>query len=737
MEHTALPHRAALVIAILLSAGAFVVLPAPEARADVTFVPVVHVLNNTLSLDLTVYGGYVRANVTREFVLNETKLLDEIFNASVVAPESITLSALSEEPTCATLSPSQESFNISFASMAEGAANILVKYSYSVQFSSAGSLNFTITPGSKDEINPMWEILDLVVSALDLRVHSNIPVSIWNGTAFYNGTDVNVSDWAYTSHDFWDFFPRPASYLVTWADGPRSRVNETLFSRLVPEHRPMMEDLIRSEFVNITIGKGAGVIPYRLDGKFCLNGTTLAPYSTVWLWFPNNITCATGTCNGDRCLIEPSVRDGQNGFYIRARFEYMQDTTLVVNITGNLTDPWCDFFIVTAPVGNSSVRYILPPSAHVTAYGSPFENAVFNSTPESTVLDFCGKCAGLGPVHIGWDWQTYPGTWVEASASDVNTSAARIVWSTSGNSEFKEYRICMADRPGSPGQVVGRVTSQTATSFLVRDLLYNTTYFFTVRKVLAGNATVDSNTVEVRTPAIPLPAPELTVYYTGDNGTVPVLRWTRCDHPDFWRYLLIQSDRPGYLGQGVFHTNDSSVLERAMTGLARNTTYYFTLRVNAGTVDCVDSRQVKVVLPLDAPRHFPLKAWRKSYDPETVYLHWDGADPADFSRYELYISTEPGELGTRLTNITQSSLVDYTAGGLPAGKDRWFTVRIVLNQSGYIDSYQAVAVTVQADPPVQETPEPAEPWAAIGFGVLAMLAVASAAFLVHARRRRK
>ena len=738
MEHTARHRCAAMVVATLLLAGALVVLPAPDASADFVFVPVVFVKNNTLSLDLTVYGGYVRANVTREFILNETHLLDELFEAGTVAPGAVSLSARCEEPPGAALNTSSEGFKITFNTTSDGMANLSVRYSYSVQFASVGSLNFSFTPESIDRINPMWEALFMSILDLTLRVHSNVPVSVYNGTAYHNGTDVNVSYLMDRTHSYDGRIWNDPPCLVSWTEGPQARVNETLFSRLVPEHRPMMEDLIRSEYVNITIGKGAGVMPYRLDGRFILNKTLLAPYDSVWLWFPNNITCATGKVNGDPCGIEPSVRNGQPGFYILARFSYWSgNLTFDINITGNLTDPWCDFFIVTVPVEHSSVRYILPPTAKVTAYGSPFENAVFQNTSESSTLDFSGKCAGRGPVHIGWDWQTSPGCWVEASASGVNTSSARLLWSTSGNPDFKEYRICMSDRPGSLGQVVGRVTSQTATSFLVRNLWHNSTYYFTVRKVLGGNVTVDSNTVEVRTEAFPLPAPKLTVHYTGDEASIPVLRWTRCDHPDFGHYLLFRSGQQGSRGDGVFNTNDSSVPEHIPAGLAWNSTYYFTLVIDLGSYGWVESEQVKVFVPPEPPKHFLLKAWRRSDDPGTVHLRWNASESGNFSHYEVYMSTGPGPLGTRLTNITQRSLVEYTIGELPAGQDCYFTVRAVTNLSGSTDSYQVRATILQADPADEDPARMWSPWVALGLGVIAMAGIVVVLALTRARRRKQ
>jgi hypothetical protein len=732
-------HIAAAALAVLLSAGALVVLPAPEASADVIFVPVVFVQNNTLGLDLTVLGGSVLANVTREFILNETQILDELFVAGVNAPGSVSLSARPEEPEGASLNTSAEGFNITFGSMTEGKAELPVRYTYSVRFDSVGALNFTIRPSAKDEVNPMYEILVMSVSDFSLRVHSNIPVSVFNGTGFQNGTDVNVSEWNYQSHYPFGVRWQTAPCLVCWSDGPEGRVNETLFSRFLPEHRPMMENLIQSESVNITIGQGTDLMPYRLDGKFILNGSLLRPFDTVWLWFPNNITCATAEMDGEPCKIEPSVRDGQAGFYIRARYEYFGNTTLVVNITGNLSDRRCDFFIVTVPAENSSVRYILHPGFRVTAQSSPFEEAVLNETADCKTLEFRGRCTGRGPVHVEWAPDEPAGAWIEASLGNVNADSARIEWNTSGNPDFLEYRIHMSEQAGWTGALAGRVVVQTQNSCEIGNLSSNTTYYFSVRKLLAGNRTAYSNTVEARTLAYPLSAPKLIVYYREPDGDVPVLRWTRCDNPDFASYELFQSDAPDRPGQSVFRTADRSVLEREFSSLHRNTNYYFTLRVSTGTNGRADSPVVQVFIPPAGQGHFNLSVTRRSDDPETASLRWEASNATDFNCYEVYMSTGAGALGERLTRITERTLVEYTAGGLSPFEDGYFfTVRTVTNRSGSMDSNQVWAKKVIVDTSDKDGPLSLEgPWAAIGIGAIALVAVLVTAVVMRARKRGK
>jgi hypothetical protein len=682
---------AATVLSILIAGGAILVLPAPQGRADVVMVPVVFIENNTLVADLVVDGGIVRANVTRQFELNETMVLDELFEAGIIAPGATSLSAKIGEPGNASLAATSQGFNITFNSTESGKSRLLVRYTYSIQFAGVGALNFSIIPKSADEVHPMWTVIFMEISDFTLRVHSNTPVSIFNGSDYHNGTDVEVSEWGRASQH-WYFYPaRGAAFPIAWSAGPEGRVNETLFSRFVPEHQPMMENLIVREHVNITIEQGLGAMPYRLDAKFLLNRTLLGPYPSVWLWFPNNITCATARLYGDPCAVEPSVRDGQGGFYIKARPEYFREEPILeVNITGNLTDRWCDFFIVTVPVEDSTVRYILHPSFRETATSSPFERTKVNVTGGYRTVEFSGRCTGKGPVHVEWEKDASPATWLEASVASVNAGSAVIQWTTSNDPGFTAYEVYRSEQPGQPGTLAGRVTEATRTSFEVTGLRSNTTYYFSVRKLLAADTTVYSNLVELRTLAYPLSAPRMIVYYTGAAGDVPVLRWERCENPDFTLYELFRGISQGNKAS-VFNTSDPSVTQRILSGLDPWTTYYFQLKVRTVANGWVWSNEVEVSLPPRTPGRPNLAVVRNHNEPETARLVWNASGAAGFGCYEVYRSTEPGSPGSLVSRITDPYIVNWTSNGLDPSEDYYFTLRMVTDRGDFADSNQVEA----------------------------------------------
>jgi hypothetical protein len=146
-----------------------------------------------------------------------------------------------------------------------------------------------------------------------------------------------------------------------------------------------------------------------------------------------------------------------------------------------------------------------------------------------------------------------------------------------------------------------------------------------------------------------------------------------------------------------------------------------------------------VFIPPAGQEHFNLSVSRRSDDPETARLRWDASGSSDFNCYEVYLSTEAGVLGERLTRITERSLVQYTAGGLSPSEDGYFfTVRVVTNRSGSMDSNQVWARKTQVDPIDNGGPLSLEgPWAAIGLGAAALAALLVTAVVRRSRKRRK
>ncbi|MBM4249990.1 MAG: hypothetical protein FJ149_11305 [Euryarchaeota archaeon] len=736
MERISVSPRAAMLLSVLLATVSLTVFPAPEARADVMFVPVVKIANHTVAVELTVDGTSARADVKVRYDLEEGGGVDELFDTGIRAGGFSDRECLPIYPRNSTLRTHPDGFNLSFDTRSWEGPAISVMYAYSFQWPEAGSLNFSRSLRSEDGVHRMWERLYIQMADCSFRLSSNVPVSVFNGTAWTDGTDLLLRYRAERRHP-WEFWADPLGslyHLVTWSPGlPAADVRESIYSVLTPERLEEWGRLILAEQVDITIGERGGGYSYFMHAELLLNGSLLGHAGPAWLWFPNNVTNARAFLYSEECRVEESSVNGQRGFYIRLDGIYWRDALLVVNVTGDLWVPWCDFFLVTVPTGNSTVRYHLPAGGRITAFSSPFDFAGFNNTTLSRVLEFSGRCTGTGPAHIEWWPDLIPDCWMEASAGYVTEESVRIRWDTGRDAGFERYEVLVSKWRWWPGEVAARITDQNVRTHEVSGLLSNTTYHLTVRKVLACDPAVESNVVSARTRAIPIPTPVLRLARTGEGD--PLLRWDRSDHPDLRGYELLRVDSPGALPKSVFRTSDRSELEHRPEGLVRNATYLFVLRVATGTNGWAESAPVELAVPPEPSRTTGLVAYRTPEDPGTAHLAWNQSDWRDFSCYEIYISTEPGVRGTLLVRITDSRLVEYTTSGLSATGDYYFTVRSVDRSGSPSASGQARLETLEPEDDAPGIITREDPWGSIGFGLMSLLAVLAATALSIRRLR--
>lgn len=569
----------AIAVIMLFMAGAAIVLPAPDARADVEVVSVVDMMNNTVMVDLFIDGDIARVNVTREYTINESKGIDEVFDTGLNASGSSMTAASLEAPKWGNLSRAGNGLNITFNTSFGGNSSILVDYSYSLEFHNVGALNFSRIIRCRDEINRMYTIMELSISDLTFLLHSNIPVTVDDGVQGKTGTDIKFNYSNGNNHPWWWYSSiENDHHLVSWnTSAPTARVNETVFSRLTAERHVLMDNLIESEFVNITVGPGWNGLSYSLDGEFNLNSSVLWEFAPVWLWFPNNISSAEARIYWEQCEIQESVRDGQKGFYILMNDHYGHSPKLVVNITGNITDPWCDFFIVTIPAENSSIRYILPDTAKITGYGSPYEWADFENTSANRILDFHGRCLDRGPVHIEWDPEYMYPCLLNASYSNVTCESATLAWETTSNPQFVRYEICRSNQSGEAGAACAILGQQQARQYALTGLEPNTTCYFTIRKVLAPSRTVVSEQMEVQTlPDPPRPC-KVTVVRLEENASTAIVTWTPSASRDFSCNRIFCSSTKGILGERITCIHDQSTTEYNMTRLDPNRSYFITV----------------------------------------------------------------------------------------------------------------------------------------------------------------
>lgn len=83
--------------------------------------------------------------------------------------------------------------------------------------------------------------------------------------------------------------------------------------------------------------------------------------------------------------------------------------------------------------------------------------------------------------------------------SDVTDTSMALNWSKNEDPDFVRYAIFQSSSQGVLGQSVANITNSDSLSYVIHDLSYGTTYYFTVRVVDRFSVTADSNQVSATT----------------------------------------------------------------------------------------------------------------------------------------------------------------------------------------------------------------------------------------------
>jgi hypothetical protein len=100
---------------------------------------------------------------------------------------------------------------------------------------------------------------------------------------------------------------------------------------------------------------------------------------------------------------------------------------------------------------------------------------------------------------------------------------------------------------------------------------------------------------------INLPPTAVTLTTPGQDdvtGTSILLSWSENEDPDFSRYEIFQSTSPDVLGTSIANITDRETVSYRVTGLASDTSYYFTIRVIDDVGLFTDSSQVSATTQL-------------------------------------------------------------------------------------------------------------------------------------------
>ena len=403
-----------------------------------------------------------------------------------------------------------------------------------------------------------------------------------------------------------------------------------------------------------------------------MNETTLAPNvppSAVLLNSPNNITSSSLTLSW--------TENGDTDF---ARYEIYQST--MMGFTGARVDLIGDRAQITHIVSSLSGSTAYYFTLRVVDTGGLYTDS---NQVEGTTL----------PLNV-------PPAPVTLNAPSNETSSTLVLsWTQNNDTDFARYDIFQSATFGNIGSKIDDIPSRSQTTYTVTGLSQLTTYYFTIRVVDTGSLYADSAQVPGTTTEGNTPPTAVTLSTPTDITDASVtLEWTTNPDSDFALYEIYQSPTAGPIGTLVTSISDRDTLSYIVTGLSPETPYYFTVRVvdNMGLYN--DSSQVSATtLAANAAPQAVVLGIPTDITSDSIALSWSQNSDSDFARYEVYMSTTAGQLGSLMETVSLWTSTGVVIPGLVPNTTYYFIVRVVDTGLLYSDSNQVPGTTLPPNLP--------------------------------------
>lgn len=220
------------------------------------------------------------------------------------------------------------------------------------------------------------------------------------------------------------------------------------------------------------------------------------------------------------------------------------------------------------------------------------------------------------------------------TADSSYTAAVSVGWDTGGNPEYTEYDVLYADNAGFAGAaaVLGGVPPVMAGG-----LFANTTYYFKVRAHGVGGSLTAYNAAPISTSTL---AMRLTGVGHDVFETTATVAWTPLDHATVQAlqsrgYTLNYALSTSMLPAVTWATTDRAVSSASLSGLARNTTYYY----QAGALNHPGRPNLLEIRSFTTLGARPQGLSRVAVADGSATLGWTALAAADAMGYRLEAST--------------------------------------------------------------------------------------------------
>jgi len=252
--------------------------------------------------------------------------------------------------------------------------------------------------------------------------------------------------------------------------------------------------------------------------------------------------------------------------------------------------------------------------------------------------------------------------------SDPTQNSLKLSWTQAPEDIFVRYEIYISASPYELGTIFQEITNSSQTTCNVTGLIASTTYHFVVRVVYIQDFFADSNKVTGTT----LPTPVILYTPTERTNSSLLLHWTQNNDTNFKEYALYRSSAAGNIGTQIVAITTRTSTNWNTTNLLSSTTYYFVLRVLNIQNLTSDSNQVEgTTLPTSVVLYEP-----STHTSSSLLLSWAPNTDSSFLRYEIYLSSTAGDLGSINATVTDQTKTSYNVTQLSPSTVYYFTIRV-------------------------------------------------------------
>jgi len=292
----------------------------------------------------------------------------------------------------------------------------------------------------------------------------------------------------------------------------------------------------------------------------------------------------------------------------------------------------------------------------------------------------------------------------------ISSDSMTLKWVKYGWPDFSRYEIYQSEITGFTPSADTKIKSfehPGTTSFVVPNLMANTSYYYILRVINIDGDALDSEQISGMTlPASEYPPDAVQLNQPTDITSYSMnLSWSTNTNSDFLKCELHMHTAAFTPSADTLETTFyfNTQTSHRVYGLEGDTLYFFIVRVFDEYMQYSDSNQLSErTLYVNKPPQ-PIELWGISdFSDNYIRIEWLGTQDKDFAKYEIHMSEtknfNPSNSTLKMT-ITDIDKTTYLATAVELSTKYYFLIRAVDSEGLYSDSNYVSATTLAENQP--------------------------------------